>query len=690
MNESSPVTVLHGVGPKRAEQLARLGIFTLHDLLYHFPASYQERGNIVRLTDAPRDICVSVCLTVATRMTTARLRGKMTVSRFTAFDESGTCVVTLFNRQFAAQKYPVGSVHRFWGKVETLHNRYAMTSPDSEAIIPGERLPYFVPRYPLTAGLSHAQMAALTAQALSAFGEGELSDPLPEALRERYRLPSVLSALRTVHFPKKDDDLPSAQRRLLLEELYPYCLRLAQEKRDATVQAGIPMPIDPRADETFLHLLPFAPTGAQRNAMREIAHDMAADAHAGHRSPAMRRMICGDVGSGKTVLAAYAAYIAVKNGYQCAMMAPTEILAQQHRDTLTRLFAPLGIEVALLTGSMTPSAQRKLRERIANGEIPLAVGTHALISEPTRFARLGLVITDEEHRFGVMQRRALAEKGQDSAAPHILVMSATPIPRSLSMLLYGDLQVSHLRELPPGRQRIDTAVIDEGYRARLYRFLRREAGAGHQIYIVCPAIEPPDEQEGDVPADPVCAVLPYTEKLHAEVFPDLTVEALYGSMPPAQKEAVMRRFAAGEIRILVSTTVIEVGVNVPNATVMVVENAERFGLSQLHQLRGRVGRGADKSYCIYVTASKSQTVRERLEVLRTSRDGFEIAEADLRLRGPGDFFPTQDGLVRQHGEFRFLALCDDMTLFEEVMAYAYAQVCPELSLPAVGDPAALQ
>lgn len=667
MTPESSVRALSGIGPKRAQALARLGIFTVRDLLYHFPVSYQERGNVRLLCDAPQGENGAVILTVGTRAVTARLKGHMTVSHFNAYDDSGVCRLTFFNQSYLENRFPLGSTHRFWGKVEQKGGRFVMTSPDSEPVLSGRALPRFTARYPLTAGISHKQMAAYAAEALTAMRDYPFADILPVALREKYDLPALYDALCAVHCPPNEETAQRAGRRFLLEELYPFCLGLAmaQQKRD---RGHAPQMSLSEADEkAFLDALPYSLTAGQTEAVHQIACDLGRDVP-------MRRMLCGDVGSGKTVCAAYAAYICLKNGYQCAFMAPTEILAQQHARSLGDLFAKLGYSTALLTGSLKASQANAVRRGTADGSVQLVIGTHALLSESTAFCNLGLVVTDEQHRFGVMQRTSLTRK--TGASVHTLVMSATPIPRSLSLILYGDLDMSALRELPPGRQKIDTAVIDESYRAKLFGFMRRELAYGHQIYVVCPAVDDPEEDESGertlfgAPTQKTHAVTSHAAYLQNEVFPDATVAILHGKLPTAEKEEVMRRFAAGQVQILVATTVVEVGVDVPNATLMVVEDADRFGLSQLHQLRGRVGRGSAKSYCVLVSSSPSDAAKERLETLHRTNDGFEIAQTDLRLRGPGDFFPSPQGEVHQHGNFRFAALCDDMELLRDVFAFA--------------------
>ena len=531
-----------------------------------------------------------------------------------------------------------------------------------------------VPVYPLTAGITNHLLCTLTQQAVAACAQ-DMPETLPRGVRLDHELAQAEFSYRNIHFPESFQALELARRRLTFEELFYLSAGLAMLKGRRGDVLGCAIPSRPM--EEFLARLPFPLTGAQRRVMEEIAGDMAS-------GRPMNRLVQGDVGSGKTVVAAYAAWLAAGAGYQSALMAPTEVLAEQHFRSLSALLEPAGVRVGLLTGSITPAGKKKVRQALAAGEIDLIIGTHALLSQGVEFARLGLMVADEQHRFGVAQRAALAAKGD---SPHVLVMSATPIPRTLALIIYGDLDVSVIDELPPGRTPVETYVVREDKRARMYNFVRRLVGEGRQVYIICPAVEENTEGtmqnvewEGDGPALDLKAVTTYAKKLQTEVFPDLRVDFLHGKMKPREKEAVMAAFAAGETQVLVSTTVIEVGVDVPNAALIIIENAERFGLSQLHQLRGRVGRGKHQSYCVLITNTRSVEAMQRLRTLASTADGFKISEEDLKLRGPGDFFGS-----RQHGlpQMKLADLAGDMRLLSEAQESARRLLMadPTLSQP---------
>jgi ATP-dependent DNA helicase RecG len=507
-----------------------------------------------------------------------------------------------------------------------------------------------MPVYPLTHGVSNNFLAGLTQGALAGCLE-QVEETLPPALRQAYALAGLSYSYQNIHFPASFEELELARRRLIFEELFDLSCGLALLKGRREEHRGTAF--SPRPWEEFAALLPFAPTNAQRRAMEELCADTAS-------GRPMNRLLQGDVGSGKTAVAAYGAWLAFQSGCQCALMAPTEILAQQHFATLSALLTPAGIEVALLTGSMGAAAKRKVYAALKAGEIDLIVGTHALLSQGVEFARLGLVIADEQHRFGVEQRAALAAKAQ--LRPHVLVMSATPIPRTLALMIYGDLDLSVLDELPPGRTGVETYLIGEDKRARLYGFVRKLVGEGRQVYIVCPAVEEGEDADGELKA-----VTAYASQLQTQVFPDLRVALVHGRLKAKEKQTVMAAFADGQVDVLVSTTVIEVGVDVPNAALMVVENADRFGLSQLHQLRGRVGRGKHQSYCILLSSNKNPETRQRLKVLTQTNDGFRISEEDLKARGPGDFFGK-----RQHGlpQLRLADLAGDMRVLKQAQQAA--------------------
>ena len=672
---SQSVGKLSGIGNVRLAQFMKLGIFTVSDLLYHFPRAYQDRGDVRSLAEAAMsgEVCATI-LTVGSEVHSARLKRGKTLSKFVAFDNSGKCTVSFFNQTWIKDTFTLGSSFRFWGKVERSGRSFVMSSPTHEAYYEGVKLPDFVPVYPLTEGLTQKVISNAVASALDLLGESaDDHDLLPEWIRKKYSLLSFSRSLRALHFPKDYETLDIARRRFVLEELYIFALAVSKNGARQSSSPALPMKKTPIDDLTTR--IGFELTGAQKRAINDIYADMV------HGDAPMCRLVSGDVGSGKTMCAAAAALIALKNGYQAAIMAPTEILANQHYNDLGPLFSDMGYHVDILTGALSAAQKKKARASLASGQTDLIIGTHALITDSTDFANLGLVVTDEQHRFGVMQRAALSSKGRD---PHMLVMTATPIPRTLALILYGDLDVSIIDELPPGRQKVDTFVVNSEYRDRLNAFIRRQCDEGHQVYIVCPAVDSDDEGEAlvgldyrleDRSAPALKSAVKYSAELKKDVFPDLEIAFLHGKLKGSEKDAIMEDFAAGKINILVSTTVIEVGVNVPNATLMIIENAERFGLSQLHQLRGRVGRGKAKSYCVLVSDAKApSSASERLETIRSSADGYKIAEEDLRLRGPGDFFPSVAGDARQHGDFRFrmASLCDSVDMLSEATALAKA------------------
>ncbi|MBE6672609.1 MAG: ATP-dependent DNA helicase RecG [Ruminococcaceae bacterium] len=671
------VQMLPGVGTKRAEQLAKLGIETVEDLLYHFPRAYQNRGKVFSLGQASLSgqVCATV-LTVGSALSSVRLSGGRTLSRFTAFDSTGKCVISFFNQNYLKDVFRLGCTFRFYGKVEKKGRSFSMTSPAFEPWSDEVRPPEFYPIYPLTAGLSQKNLQNIIGPLLARLSQEPMEDPIPEDVRQKYSLMDRFSAFAAIHMPSDYDCLNAARNRFAFEELFLYSLgmKLMGMRRRKSTDL-----IFPKTDlSDFFAQIPFALTDAQKRTVNDIYVDMT------RSETPMARLVSGDVGSGKTVCAAAAAAIAIKNGYQCALMVPTEILANQHYNDLQPLFAQLGYRTELLTGSLSASEKRRVRAAAQKGEADLLIGTHALITDDTVLARPGLVITDEQHRFGVAQRQALSQKG---SRIHTLVMTATPIPRTLAHILYGDLDVSVIDTLPPGRQVVDTFKVNESYRTRLNAFIRKQVNEGHQVYIVCPAVEQSAEEEAEngetisihyrpeneLPKGiPLQAAVDYAKALQSEVFPDLSIGLLHGKMKAKDKDAVMADFVSGKIHVLVSTTVIEVGVNVPNATLMIIENAERFGLAQLHQLRGRVGRGSAKSYCVLMSNTPAgSTASARLDKICQSHNGYEIASFDLELRGPGDFFPQADQ-ARQSGEFsfRFAGLAADVSLAEHAAAAA--------------------
>lgn len=621
-----PLTKLNGIGAVRAKQFAALGLSTIYDLLSYFPRTYEDRTKLVDIAHLVPDEPACFRAVVVSSPTTAHIRKGLDITKVTVADHSARLKLTFFNQPYRADTLRYGEEYYFYGAVTGDFIGYQMNTPVVEPVSsPGVLTRRIMPVYSLTAGMTNTVVSKAVNQALDACLD-TLPDVLPPDIQAQYHLPDAKTAYRAIHRPDSFEELDAARKRLIFEEFFIFSagLQLARARRTAKAKA-------PYADinlSDFYAALPFSLTGAQQRAIGEICGDL-------RRGRAMNRLVQGDVGSGKTMVAAAAAFCAAKNHEQTALMAPTEILAEQHYASLSALLCPLGIRCALLTGSMKPAEKKAVRAAAEQGAVDLLIGTHALISDATRFARLGLVIADEQHRFGVAQRAALTEKGD---APHLLVLSATPIPRTLALILYGDLDLSVIDELPPGRKPVDTFLVGEGMRARINAFIRKQAAAGHQVYIVCPAVEESETES-------LKSAELWAQTLQQRVFPELRVALLHGKMKGSEKEAVMSAFKAGDFDILVATTVIEVGVDVPNATLMVIENADRFGLSQLHQLRGRVGRGSDQSYCVLFTSASDTDTLTRLKALCKTNDGFQIAETDLALRGPGDFFGSrQSGL----------------------------------------------
>jgi len=645
---TDPVTILKGVGPTKAKQFATLGIYTLGDLICHFPRGYEDRTKLVTIEKLEVDQPACFKAMVMNTPRTSHIRKGLDITRVQVADHTARLNLTFFNQKYATEQLQYGKEYIFYGAVSGDFIGYNMTSPVFEALdsapVTTRRV---LPIYPLTAGLSNASVLKAVRQALAICDVP--AEILPEKVRMQYGILPAERAYYAIHEPNSMEEAEMAKRRLIFEEFFVFSaglslMRAARAKKKTA-------PYEKCGLEEFFSVLPFTLTGAQQRAIREIREDL-------QKGAPMNRLVQGDVGSGKTMVAAAAAYLAVRNQKQAALMAPTEILAEQHYASLSRLLTPLGISVCLLTGSLTTKQKKTIREQIEDGSVQLVIGTHALISEATVFQDLGLVITDEQHRFGVGQRSRLSAKGTD---PHLLVMSATPIPRTLALLMYGDLEVSILDEMPPGREPVDTFLVNESYRARINAFIRKQVAEGHQCFVVCPAVE--ENGELDIKSAEVWA-----QTLQQTVFPDLRVALLHGQMKGADKEAVMAAFLRKEADVLVATTVIEVGVDVPNATLMIIEDADRFGLSQLHQLRGRVGRGQAKSYCILTSHNKNPETLQRLKALCKTTDGFKIAEEDLQLRGPGDFFGSrQSGLP----VFRVANLsCDLQTLKQAQKASA--------------------
>ena len=657
---TTDVRYVKGIGEQRAKALQKLRIRTLRDLISYFPRAYDDRRTYKKIKDLEEGETACVEAMAAAAPTLSRVRRGLELVKLRAVDETGTLDVTFFNQVYMKDNLKAGETYTFFGRAEAAGRRRSMTNPlverEGSRVMTGRIMPV----YPLTAGISQLTLVKAVEQGLAACRD-LLPDPLPDQVRRDHQLCHIGYAYDQIHFPASEEELAIARRRLVFEELFLLAIGLKRlRRRREALQCA---PWERLGLEDFYGALPFALTGAQRRAIGEIVSDLSA-------GRPMNRLVQGDVGSGKTMVAAAAMVCAARSGRQAALMAPTEILAEQHHRGLAPLLEGLGISCALLTGGMPARARRAVLAGLESGETQVVIGTHALISAGVAYRRLGLVVTDEQHRFGVGQRAALSAKGEQ---PHLLVMSATPIPRTLALIIYGDLDVSVIDELPPGRQKIDTFAVTGAYRQRLYRFLAKEIAAGRQAYIICSMVE-----ENDAVPDDRKAVTEYADVLQRQVFPDLRVACVHGRMKPREKDAVMAAFAAGEVHILVSTTVVEVGVDVPNATVMVVEDADRFGLSQLHQLRGRVGRGRHKSYCILISDNRNEETRARLKVMTQTGDGFKIAEEDLRLRGPGDFFGQ-----RQHGlpSLKVADLTCDMALLHEAQQAAADLLArdPELS-----------
>lgn len=643
----SPVTALRGVKSARAAQLEKLNIRTLYDLISYFPRTYEDRTKICNIASLQTGVAACFEAMVVSSPNTAHIRKGLDITRVTVADVTGKLTLIYFNQPYLSRQLQYGASYRFYGILQEEPSRQ-MANPAFEPLdAAGAVTGRLFPVYSLTAGVSNSLMQKSVRQALDACID-TIPEILPEEVRRRYHLCGVRFAYEAIHAPRDMQSLESARRRLIFEEFFIFAAGLNRLRQQQSRCACTPM--DVTMMDEFYRALPFSLTRAQQRAVDEVLHDLSS----GH---AMNRMVQGDVGSGKTMVAAAAAYCAIKNGHQAALLAPTEILAEQHAKSLGHLFDALAVSSVLLTGSLTATQKRAVKEQLASGEAQLIIGTHALFSGDVVFRDLGLVIADEQHRFGVAQRAALAAKGTQ---PHLLVMSATPIPRTLALIAYGDLDLSVIDELPPGRQEIDTFLVGEPLRRRVHAFIRKQCQDGGQAYIVCPAVE--DTEDTSLKSAELWA-----QTLQMAVFPDLRVGLLHGKMKPAEKESVMGAFARHALDILVSTTVIEVGVDVPNANVMVVENAERFGLSQLHQLRGRVGRGQRKSYCILFTDSRAPDTLTRLRTLTQTNDGFQIAEQDLALRGPGDFFGS-----RQHGIplFRVASLQMDMDTLRQAQEAA--------------------
>ena len=647
MDWNSPVSALKGIGEQREKKLQKLGISTIEDLLTHYPREYKDRSEILKIADLPMDESSTFLAQVKEEGQNSR-HGRLVYTRMKVYDETGSVGVLWYNQPYMKNSLKIGEWYLFSGKLQKKYGRKEILSPEVERIgehFAGGRI---IPVYPASEGISQKMLRNLMEEALSQMSGG-IREGLPLWLRKEYKLAERNFAIENIHFPKTEQGFYDARRRLVFEELFLLQTALFQLKHTLEDSGEGIILKKKKALQEGEGMLPFALTGAQKRVLKEIEKDMTS-------GKIMNRLVQGDVGSGKTAVAIITSYWAIQNGYQAAIMAPTEVLANQHFASFQKIFEPAGIKVVLLTGSLKAKEKREALEQVKNGEAQMIVGTHAVIQKGVEYHKLGLAITDEQHRFGVRQRSTLAEKGE---TVHTLVMTATPIPRTLALILYGDLDISIIDELPPGRQKIDTSAVDSRYHQRIYAFIQKHVKEGRQAYVICPMIEESEKIE-------VQSVLNYTEELIREL-PECRVACVHGKMKAKEKQEVMDDFAAGEINVLVSTTVIEVGINVPNATIMLIENAERFGLAQLHQLRGRVGRGGEKSYCILVSDTKTKIAKERMKTMTESEDGFVISEKDLKLRGPGEFFG-----IRQHGlpELKIADLYKDMPILKEAQSAA--------------------
>lgn len=644
------VQYIKGVGPNRVKLLNLLGIYTIEDLISYYPRAYQDRSKTKKIEELQEGEEALIEAVTLSGVSTFKLRRNMSVSKVQVQDDTGRCLITWFNQDYIKNTIHAKEKYKFYGKVTKKIGQTEMTSPVFDKEGENKNTGKIIPVYPTTKKLSENAIRQAIENALMLV-ENELEDNLPEYIKKEYELENLETAVKQIHFPTDFNSLTEARKRLVFEELLTFQLALLSLKNQYDNEIrGIKYSKQVKMSDV-INILPFKLTKAQLKVLEEIDQDMESD-------KPMNRLLQGDVGSGKTVVAMISAYKAVKSGYQVAVMAPTTILASQHIVNFNKILNQFGIKCELLVSSLTKKQKNIVLDKLKNGEIDIIIGTHALLQENVEFKNLGLVVTDEQHRFGVKQRSIIAGKGNN---PDILVMTATPIPRTLAIIVYGDLDISVIDELPPNRKKIDTVAVKENMSDRIISFIKKNVDEGRQAYIVCPFVDENEEMED------VKSVEKLAESYKDEIFKDYKVEILHGKMKPKEKDKIMQDFKENKISILISTTVIEVGVDVPNANIMVIENAERFGLAQLHQLRGRVGRGEYKSYCILKYNSNSGRVRERMKIMTETEDGFKIAEKDLELRGAGEFFGT-----RQHGlpEFKIANIFEDIKILKQVQELA--------------------
>ena len=647
---SKEIKYVKGVGPNRAELLNKLGIYTLEDLITYYPRTYEDRSKPVKIAEVQDGEEVLIEGIATARVSEIRTRNrKMTIYKLIVRDETGSCTITWFNQSYLRNMFKPGEIYKFFGKVKRIGNKVEMNSPVYDEGVNTKNTGKIIPIYPLTYNLSQNNIRKIIENGLELV-KNKLKETLPDYLIKEYKLMDINSATNSIHFPKDFTEFNIARKRLVFEELLSMQLALLSLKSQYKKE------IDGIAFEKEVHMsdvinkLPFKLTKAQLRVLEEIDADL-------EKVKPMNRLLQGDVGSGKTAVSIIASYKVVKSGYQVAIMAPTAILATQHLESFKQMLEQFDIKCELLISSITKKKKEEILERLKNGDIDILIGTHAILEDNVEFKNLGLVVTDEQHRFGVKQRTKIVEKGQN---PDVLVMTATPIPRTLALILYGDLDISIIDELPPNRKKVDTFAVKKNMEERVNNFVKKQINEGRQAYIVCPLVEENEEMD-------LKSVEELTKKYKEETFSEYKVEYLHGKMKAKEKDDIMEKFKNGDIDILISTTVIEVGVNVPNASIMVVENAERFGLAQLHQLRGRVGRGEYQSYCILKYEGNGKVVQERMKIMTSTNDGFIISEKDLELRGSGEFFGT-----KQHGlpEFKIVNLFEDIEMLKMVQSLA--------------------